>query len=247
MGKVVDKKRGSLPVYTQLAYIIKKDIASGRLRPGIRIPSEAKLAKEYNVSPMTVRQAVGVLVEEGLVERIHGSGTFVKKIEVGATTFGLEALDKVLSNTETLKAQVVKSSILRVQDREGKLLQVDENSPVILVERLILNGEKPFCFQVAYLPFDPRAPVVESMLETTGLSDLFFSNENCGYKKGTLKLLPASTNRQESELLCIQEGELVFRLEYCYYDFKDKPCAYGWFIIPTQQMPMISRVGVWND
>ena len=247
MGKVVDKKRGSLPVYTQLAVIIKEDIASGRLRPGIRIPSEAKLAQEYNVSPMTVRQAVGVLVEEGLVERVHGSGTFVKKIEVGATTFGLEALDKVLSNTETLKARVVKSSIVRVRGSEGKLLQVDENSPVILVERLVLNGEEPFCFQVAYLPFDPRAPVVESMLETTGLSDLFFSKENCGYKKGTLKLLPASTNRQESELLCIQEGELVFRLEYCYYDFKDKPCAYGWFIIPTQQMPMISRVGVWNE
>ena len=247
MGKVVEKKRGSLPVYTQLAYIIKEDIASGRLRPGLRIPSEANLAQEYNVSPMTVRQAVGVLVEEGLVERVHGSGTFVKKIEVGATTFELEALDKVLSNTETLKAKVFKSSIIRVQGSEGKLLELGQNSPVILVERLILNDDTPFCFQIAYLPFDPRSPVVESMLETTGLSDLFFSNQSCGYKKGTLKLLPATTNKQESELLEIQEGELVFRLEYCYYDFKDKPCAYGWFIIPTQQMPMISRVGVWNE
>jgi GntR family transcriptional regulator len=247
VDKVLKKKKGSLPVYTQLADIIKEDIATGHLKPGIRIPSEANLARQYNVSPMTVRQAVGVLVEEGLVERVHGSGTFVRRIEVGSTTFGLEALDEALSNTEALKARVLKSNIVRVSGIEGDLLQLEEGDPVILVERLIFYKDTRFCYQIAYLPFDPKAPVVESMLDATGLSDLFFSAQNQGYKKGELKLLPTHLDARESDLLSLKPDDLAFKLEYIYYNFKDEPCAYGWFLIPPQQMPMVSRVGVWNE
>ncbi len=247
MGKAVEKKRGALPAYTQLAAIIKEDIASGRLVPGIRIPSESKLAKQYSVSPMTVRQAIGVLVEEGLVKRVHGSGTFVKRIEVGATTFNMSALDEVLSDKDALDVRILKSNIVRVCGTEGEMLGLDIEDSVILVERLINHNQTPFCFQTAFLPFDPKAPVVENMLETTGLSDLFFSDKRHGYKKGTLKLIPTLMNEREADFLKVQDSNTAFKLEYIYYDFTDNPCAYGWFIIPPGQMQLISQVGVWNE
>ena len=247
VGKVIEKKRGSLPVYTQLAFIIKENIATGELVPGVRIPSEANLAKQYGVSPMTVRQAIGVLVEEGLVERIHGSGTFVKRVEVGAATFGLCALDKVLSETDDLDVRILKSDIARVRGSEGERLGLEMDDPVILVERLINHRQAPFCFQTAYLPFDPKAPVVENMLDTTGFSDLFFSNERHGYKKGTLKLFPALMGERESDLFQVPDNKPVFKLEYIYYDFKDNPCAYGWFLIPPEKLLLVSHVGVWNE
>jgi GntR family transcriptional regulator len=246
MSKIVEKKRGSLPAYTQLADIIKNQIASGILCPGIRIPSEAKLAQQHNVSTMTVRQALSVLGEEGLVERIHGSGTFVKRIEVGSTTFEMNSLGKVLADTKALEVQLLKSNIAWVKGIEGERLQLKQDDPIILVERLISYEKKPFCFQIAYLPFDPKAPVVENMLETTGLSDLFFSRKSQGYKKGTLKLLPTQMDLRVAELLEITEDYSAFKLEYIYYNFADEPCAYGWFIIPPQQIPLVSQVGVWN-
>ncbi len=244
---MIEKKRGSLPVYTQLAFIIKKEIASGLLEPGIRIPAETTLAKQYDVSPMTVRQAIGVLVEEGLLKRVHGSGTFVKRIDVGASTFGLEDLNKVLSNTDALDVRILKSDIARIRGIEGEMLGLEINDPVILVERLINHNRIPFCFQTAYLPFDPKAPVVEKMMDTTGLSDLFFSNKRHGYKKGTLKLLPTIMDEREAGFLQVSANKAAFKLDYVYYDFKDNPCAYGWFIIPPEQMPLVSQVGVWNE
>lgn len=246
MGKIVEKKRGSLPAYTQLADIIKEDIASGSLPPGIRIPAEAKLAQQYNVSTMTVRQALNVLAEEGLVDRIHGSGTFVSRIEVGSTSFQMDYLGKILANTDALEIRLLKSNIARVHGIEGELLKLTDDDPVIVVERLIVYEKRPFCFQIAFLPFDPKAPVVENMLHTTGLSDLFFSSQHHGYKKGSLKLLPALADQREAELLELNDDHLAFKLEYIYYNFKDEPCAYGWFIIPPQQMPLVSQVGVWN-
>ena len=247
MTKSVEKKRGALPVYTQLASIIKEEIASGKLSPGIRIPSETKLAKQYDVSPMTVRQAISVLVDEDLVKRVHGSGTFVKRIEVGATTFNLEVLNRVLSDTDALTVHVLKSNISRVNGKEGNVLGLKPGDPVIQVERLIFHENQPFCFQSAYLPFDPRAPVVENMLDTTGLAGLFLSNSNSGYKKGELRLLPTLMNDREAELLQVPGEKGAFHLEYTYYDFKDRACAYGRFIIPHELMPMISQVGVWNE
>jgi len=245
--KAVKKKRGALPVYTQLTQIIKEDISSGRLVPGFRIPSEAQLAKDYGVSPMTVRQAIGVLAEEGLVERVHGSGTYVKRIEVGATTFDLTHLNRVLSDAEALDVKVFKSEIVRASGPESRALQIEANTPVIRVERVVNHNRNPFCFQTAYLPFDPKAPVVESMLDTTGLSDLLFSNQRHGYKKGALALAPVIMDDRIAQVFPESGSRAAFKLDYMYFDFKDIPSAYGRFIIPPEQMPMVSQVGVWND
>ena len=65
------------PVYIQIHNQIKKDIEAGVWSVGDRIPSERELALEFNVSRMTLRQAVQTLVEEGILERQVGAGTFV--------------------------------------------------------------------------------------------------------------------------------------------------------------------------
>lgn len=67
-----------IPLYRQLADIIRSDIKSGIISPGSKLPSENELAKKYNMSRLTARQAVSVLVNEGLVERYHGKGSYCK-------------------------------------------------------------------------------------------------------------------------------------------------------------------------
>jgi GntR family transcriptional regulator len=243
----LDKRKGSLPVYIQLAGIIRKTIATGKLKPGNRIPPESKLAEQYGVSPMTVRQAVSVLVEEKLVKRVHGSGTYVSKVEVGATSFGLGGLNEILSDTDHLDVQILKSDIERVQGTVGQHLRLKPGDPAILVERLIHYRNKAFALQVAYLPFDPLAPVVEDMLDTSGLSGLFVNKNPSGYKKGSLRLLPLTMDERNMEILMSPADNHAFKLEYIYYNFKDRPCAYGWFIIPHENLPIVSRIGVWND
>ncbi|CAG7652675.1 GntR family transcriptional regulator [Paenibacillus allorhizosphaerae] len=68
----------SLPLYKQIQNDIKKMYAEGKLREGDRIPSEKELADQYNVSQITSKNALIGLMEEGIVVRIKGKGTFVK-------------------------------------------------------------------------------------------------------------------------------------------------------------------------
>ena len=75
--KLVDHMNPT-PLYTQLADILREMIMSGELQPRSLLPSESYLQQEQGVSRGTVRMAVGVLREEGLVVTIAGRGTFVQ-------------------------------------------------------------------------------------------------------------------------------------------------------------------------
>ncbi|MDG8323530.1 GntR family transcriptional regulator [Streptococcus pneumoniae] len=81
-----------LPAYMKIHDQIKKDIDEHRWAIGERLPSERDLAEQFAVSRMTLRQAVSLLVEEGVLERRVGSGTFVSSTRVqekmrGTTSF----------------------------------------------------------------------------------------------------------------------------------------------------------------
>ncbi|WP_406112788.1 GntR family transcriptional regulator [Kitasatospora purpeofusca] len=66
-------------VYERIADAIREEIRAGQRRPGDRFPPETALAEAFGASVPTVRQAIGVLESEGLVERQHGRGTFVRR------------------------------------------------------------------------------------------------------------------------------------------------------------------------
>ena len=71
--------------YAAIAGKLRVEITSGRWRAGAPIPAETALMQEFNVALGTMRQAITLLVNEGLLERQHGRGTFVHAGLVGAS------------------------------------------------------------------------------------------------------------------------------------------------------------------
>jgi GntR family transcriptional regulator len=70
-----------VPRYQQIAAIIRQRILSGQLQPDRPIPSEAGIMQEFGVARATARHAVELLREEGLVVKVPGLGTYVRKPE----------------------------------------------------------------------------------------------------------------------------------------------------------------------
>ncbi|GAA4914666.1 winged helix-turn-helix domain-containing protein [Streptomonospora salina] len=64
-------------VYAALADHVVARVAAGDLVPGARLPAERDLAEEYGVAYMTVRRAMQVLRERGVIVTVHGKGTFI--------------------------------------------------------------------------------------------------------------------------------------------------------------------------
>ncbi|MFD0803718.1 GntR family transcriptional regulator, partial [Streptomonospora algeriensis] len=66
------------PLYREIAEDVRAAIASGRLSEGDRVPGENDLMKQYGVARATARQALSVLINEGVVVAIRGSGVYVR-------------------------------------------------------------------------------------------------------------------------------------------------------------------------
>ena len=77
MGKL--NKESSVPLYQQLMEVIQNQILNGELKENDRIPTEIELSREYDVSRITVRKAVELLVEEEILIKRQGIGTFVSQ------------------------------------------------------------------------------------------------------------------------------------------------------------------------
>jgi GntR family transcriptional regulator len=76
MSRVVDHE-SNVPVYVQLADILRDMITSGELQPHRALPTIPSLMHEHDVSDGTVKRAIGILRDEGLVELVRGKGTYV--------------------------------------------------------------------------------------------------------------------------------------------------------------------------
>ncbi len=71
-------KDSPIPIYSQLADIIRNQVLAGEIKPGDQLPGEFELAKSYKISRSSVRRAIELLSKGGLVRKIHGKGNFIQ-------------------------------------------------------------------------------------------------------------------------------------------------------------------------
>lgn len=149
-------RRSPVPFYHQLKLLVVDHIRSERLGPGDRVPGELELCQKYDVSRTVVRQALGELETEGIVERVKGRGTFVA---VPKTTEGLaQHLTGLFEDMQArghrlrsvVRQMVVEPSPVQVAVELG----VPEGSPVLMIERLRFVRDEPWVLATTYL--DPE-------------------------------------------------------------------------------------------
>src|SRR2546425_13298929 len=101
------------PKYRQVFERLSRDILAGKYKAGQKLPSEAALVRQFGTSRITVGRAVRELKERGLVERIAGSGTYVRErtIGEGGALFGLLIPDL---GSASRKARHLRQSFARV-------------------------------------------------------------------------------------------------------------------------------------
>lgn len=137
---------------------IRSKIISGEYPLDSKLPSETKLQSEYHVSRVTVRLAVDELVKDGMVERVQGKGSFVRKphrISQLVSYNGVEGFTDVAkdsglnTSTKVLRAEIVKSN-----EQIKKILQND-NDQVLMTRRLRYLEKAPIFIEVNYYPL-PR-------------------------------------------------------------------------------------------
>ncbi|MCB2227814.1 MAG: GntR family transcriptional regulator [Desulfarculaceae bacterium] len=235
------------PAYQQLANLFKKQIASGQYRPGSKLPAEAEICQKYDLSPMTVRRAIGILLDRGVVTTTRGRGTFVKGVEISGSSFSLDALTDLINGGRETRVKMLETSIAVADAASAARLEIEPGEYVILVKRLILQNEDPVLFHSEHLIYDPRRPLVEGELDATSLKGFFTGCGETDIKNGELTVRAALLKSRWAEVLDRSVNGPCFRFEHTFYDFEDRPLSSGWFICPADKLHFTAHIGHFED
>ncbi|MFI0990041.1 GntR family transcriptional regulator [Streptomyces exfoliatus] len=127
---------------------LRGQIFTGRLKAGERLPSEPRLAADYKVSTPTLRNALSLLQAEGLIEKIHGKGNFVRHPLRRLTyTGGRLTPDADLHVT-------IRTTHLRARGDLIPLLKVPSRTPLTEFLYLTHQGQRPHSLARIYVPRD---------------------------------------------------------------------------------------------
>ena len=228
----------------QLAKILRRLIADGAYRPGDQLPSEAQLCRRFGISPMTVRRSINLLYDQGVVNTAQGRGTFVKSLELVTANFDLGELRDLFLNSEEPNVQLLDTRIISADERTARKLELAEGDPTIYIRRLFTSENNPIFYHRAYLIFDPSRPILEAEMDVTSLQGLFTSADNTLIKRGQLTIEATLMNEEEADILQTPLPAAAFYLEHLFYDFKDCPISWGWFIFRSDHLRFNTQVGI---
>ncbi len=145
-------KNSPIPLYYQLYKILKERIGKGEFGPGDFLPSENQLAALYDVSRLTVREALAELVKEGLIEKKKGRGSIVtgpKNVENLTGLHGFTEDAKIAGFRPT--SRVLDNRLVEAPLSVSEKLNLPQGSKVVLLKRLRLLDETPYAIETAYV------------------------------------------------------------------------------------------------
>ncbi|MFG2496881.1 GntR family transcriptional regulator [Streptomyces sp. NPDC048441] len=137
-----------------IANDLRDRITAGRLKPGERLPSEAQLAAQYEVSTATLRSALAVLQAEGLVDKIHGKGNFVHRSLRRITYVGGSGTRPPQIAADAALRITVRTTKIRARGHLTALLQVSTGSPLTEFLCLKYEAKSPHSLARIYVPRD---------------------------------------------------------------------------------------------
>jgi GntR family transcriptional regulator len=225
--KLIIDKNSAIPVYHQIREQIKDDIHNGILKPNDMLLSERELCEELEISRMTVKQAMDSLMNEGLIYKKKGVGTFVSNPKIAQpltklTSFTNDMLNRGMkpgSCTITLSAEEPSSEI-------KKILKLYDEDKVIFIKRLRLADGEPMAVETTYLRYSICSQVMEEQLDNQSLYEILKKKCNVTIASAFQTIEIATCKSEDCKLLNIPHNKPVFFIKRITYDARNNPVEY---------------------
>jgi GntR family transcriptional regulator len=164
--------------YGALAVALRARVIAGEWPPGTAIPAEQTLAAEHGVALGTMRRALELLAQQGIIERIQGRGTFVRAGLSGATMMRFFRFGD--ASGEIPSSRILKREVIHAAGDASRALGVAKGEPVLKLKRLRSLGGHPCLVEDIWLLLPGFRALVESSTQDWG--DLLYPMyaERCG-------------------------------------------------------------------
>jgi len=191
-------RNNAKPLWEQLEIILREQIDGGTFNPGDMIGSENELSKEYSISRMTVRSVLMRLVQEGLLYRVPGKGTFIAEPKIPTHPLAHKGIRGQLEEKGLeITTNVIENKVIMPSERVAKKLRMEPDSAVYFIERIRFIKGKPLSIHRTYLK-----RLVNPLITDERLAD----EQLCNILRDDYFMMPTTT-KETLELVFANEDQ----------------------------------------
>ena len=209
-------------LYQQLADSLRDKIYEGKYAFGDKLPSERSLAEKFGISHLTVRKALAILEEEGMLLRVQGKGTFVRAQKYSIDMQHMDGFSSMFGQQGiTITNKVLYSGVREAGFKYSRIFGIPREEHVFELIRLRQNGEDPVALEYNILPIK-RVPHVEEY--DYSLYSLWDVYRQTGIQlvEENQKLEIVKVYNPQADLLNVEEGADVLMLSSTALDLSGK-------------------------
>ena len=221
------KQDAITPLYVQLMEELETSIRNGVYKPGDKIMTEAEMAKEYGVSLITVRKAVGSLMEKGLVVRKQGKGTFVTKPKYSRNMKKLQSFTEMCGQMGVKPgAQVLENRLIMADKKVADRLGIEPGSNVVYISRLRLADGEPVQVEKSYFPLK-YAFLLEADLNNGSMFECLKEKAGAKVASSEKMIELCRATAEEAALMDVKKGDYLLFVKSTAYDENGEPMYAG--------------------
>jgi GntR family phosphonate transport system transcriptional regulator len=232
---------GGVALWRQIADAIRLDIVGGKLANGDRLPTEALLAARFSANRHTVRRALAVLAEEGVVAAEQGRGTFVKSIRrltypIGKRTRFREGLK---GQAGSLTSVSISDKIENATARVAEALGLKPGTKVVRTEGMSVADGVPISRSTTWLPYRRFPDFAARIKEMQSTTMVFQSYEIADYSRASTRISARHADVEETRSLNLAPGAIVLVSEAVDIDPEGEPLSYALTRFPAERMELV--------
>jgi len=215
-----------IPLYHQVKDILVAKITDKVWKSGDLIPTEIELMKEFDVSRTTIRQAINILVNEGLLEKQQGRGTIIKSLKLTGslgrlTGFAEEILERgFVPNSKLLRAEFREDLFT-----EKNKLRVPDNEKILSIHRIRFADDEPIALEKTSWPKYVGEILMQHDLNGAKFYQILEDNE-IYLKKANETISAVNATAYEADLLGVSTGTALLEMRRLSYGVDDEPIEF---------------------
>ncbi|MEO8399886.1 MAG: GntR family transcriptional regulator [Ignavibacteriaceae bacterium] len=168
-------KKSVIPKYYRIYEDLRYEINEGLFEEGDRFPSEIELCEKFKVSRGTIREALRLLYQQGILIREQGKGTFVTHSKIQQDAQQLMGFTELMKrNGKIAQAKLLEVTVKAPNTRVKKLLELTNGENIVKVQRLRLGDDEPLIIERSYFVYEIFKPLLQFNLENESIYELMY-------------------------------------------------------------------------
>lgn len=228
-----------LPLWAQVEADLRRRLAAGEFDE--RFPTDMELVEAYGVSRHTVRDAVGRLCDDGLLERHRGRGTVVTRTEFEQPLGALYSLFRSIEEQGERQHSVVRRLEETTDALAAERLGVTPGTPLVHLERLRFAGDEPLALDESWLPSDLARPLLATDFTHTALYTELAHRCGTTVASGWERIRPVVPSTEARADLALPAHEAAFAVERLARDQTGRPVDWRTSLVRGDRYGFVAR------